>query len=408
MKIIRLAAALILAFALAPLIRSRAQTAAFTYQGSLSASGFPANGHYDITFTGFNASNGGQLIAGPVTNMGILVSNGLFITTVNLGMSPFIGGDVWLELAVSPSTLNSFTLLSPRQRVTPVPYALYAFSAGTTYTNAAATTGAVTVDSNGVVLTPSSFFAANQNTIASLLSGTFVTNNAAGVSLSGTFGGNGGGLTNIQTAGLVGSLPNTIQQLMGTGTDTQLTDAAFFADSSVQETYIVNRGTIFGSTLGLVNLTHSGYSDINFYNDGYVDGSGHVQPANLCGALGVGSEYANQFPYNQPYWECYGEHSFNFVQYSQIFGTVNGTNGDFVWYRNKTSDDDESTKMFEIVRPRTNVTSFVPIIISNTPSGPPASDIGANQAAAIWVSNGVVYIRTSTDGIHSSDKQIAP
>jgi hypothetical protein len=408
MKTKRPPAALISVFLLGSPIQSPAQTTAFTYQGSLSASGSPANGQYDFTFTGFNALTGGEIIGGPVTNAGILVSNGLFITTVNFGTTPFIGGGVWLEMAVRSNGLNGFTTLSPRQQITAVPYALYSLSAATAYTNAPAPNNAVTADSNGVVVTPSSFFAANQNTIASLLSGTFVSNHATGVSLSGTFGGNGTGLTNIQSASLVGTVPNTIQQVRGNGTNVRLTDSAFLADSSVQQTYIVNAGTLFGSDLGLVNLTHSGYSDINFYNDGYVDGNGNVQPVNLCGALGVGSGYANQFPYNEPYWELYDQYSFNWVQYAQIFGTVNGTNGDFVWYRNKTSDGDESTKMFEIVRPRTNVSFFVPIIISNTPSGPPASDIGANQAAAIWVSNGVVYIRTSTDGIKTSDKQIAP
>jgi len=357
-----------------------AQSTGFSYHGILSDGGSPANGLYDITFTGFNAVIGGQLIGGPVTNSAILVTNGMFITTVDLGTGPFAGNGVWLELAVSSNSANSFTILSPRQPVTPVPYALFAFGSGTN----ASQTNAPNDDAS------------------------FISNNATGVSLSGTFDGNGSGLTNIPTSSLVGPMPNGINQVNGAGTGTHLTDATLIGDGNVTQTFIVNRGTFEGSTLGLVNLSYTGYTDINFFDTGYLDAHGVVQPVSLRGALGVGSPFVDQFPYNSPYWECYGQNSFSFVQYAQVFGMVNGTNGDFVWYRFKTSDADESTKMFEIHRPRTNVVSFVPLIISNTPSGPAALDIGANQAAALWVSNGVVYLRTSSDGVNTSDKQIAP
>jgi len=102
-----------------------AQGTAFTYQGLLNSSGNPVNGTYDLTFTLFGTSAGGTAIAGPVTNSAVAVSNGLFSLTMDFG-NQFTGSDRWLEIGVRPTGGGAFTTLSPRQQLTPTPYAITA------------------------------------------------------------------------------------------------------------------------------------------------------------------------------------------------------------------------------------------------------------------------------------------
>ena len=96
---------------------------AISYQGRLSASGFPANGVYDLSFTLFDAPINGQQIGPSVTNSSLLVSNGLFIASLDFGTDSFNGDARWIEIAVRTGT-NDFALLSPRQPLTAAPYAL--------------------------------------------------------------------------------------------------------------------------------------------------------------------------------------------------------------------------------------------------------------------------------------------
>jgi hypothetical protein len=109
-----------------------AQGTAFTYQGRLNSGGSPANGSYDIAFSLYATNAGGVAIAGPVTNTAVSVTNGLFTTMVDFG-NVFTGASNWLQIAVSTNGANAFSTLSPRQQLTPVPYAVYAESANATH-----------------------------------------------------------------------------------------------------------------------------------------------------------------------------------------------------------------------------------------------------------------------------------
>jgi len=93
----------------------------FTYQGFLKASGSPANGAYTMTFRLFSVPSGGVAIAtvGPVS---VSVSNGLFTQVLNFG-SVWDGSDRYLEIQVGS------TVLSPRVKINPTPYAAYAYAA---------------------------------------------------------------------------------------------------------------------------------------------------------------------------------------------------------------------------------------------------------------------------------------
>src|SRR5208283_1330490 len=75
-----------------------AQGTVITYQGQLQNNGSPASGTYNLTFALFNTSSGGNAVAGPITNNGVLVSNGLFTVLIDFGPGGFAGATNWLEL----------------------------------------------------------------------------------------------------------------------------------------------------------------------------------------------------------------------------------------------------------------------------------------------------------------------
>jgi hypothetical protein len=205
------------------------QGTAFTYQGRLDYNGSPATGSYDMAFTLYATNSGGYAVAGPVTNTNTVVKNGLFTVTIDFGAGVFTGYNYWMEISVSPAGANSFVTLTPRQPVTPHPYAIMANSAsnllGTVpssqihgtismdqlmsevvtnrengVTLGGVFTGTFIGDGSGLINLPSS-----QTTPAPQpLMSTVVTNTEAGVTLSGVFGGafsgDGGGLTNLPSS----------------------------------------------------------------------------------------------------------------------------------------------------------------------------------------------------------------
>lgn len=212
------------------------------YQGQLNSDGTPANGSYDLSFTLYATNATGTGIAGPVTNSATAVANGLFTTTIDFG-SVFTGTNYWLEIAVSTNGANSFTTLAPRRAITPTPYALYSFTAGNAAT--AATAGSV----------------AAANLIGTLtfaqLPASVVTNGGS-VTLSGIFSGNGGGLIDINTTNLAGTVAD--DQL---STNVALLDGTNFFGGTDQFTGVViatnfnNQiaGSFTGNGGGLTNLS---------------------------------------------------------------------------------------------------------------------------------------------------------
>jgi hypothetical protein len=110
---------------------------AFTYQGRLNDGANAANNLYDLDFTLFDVPVGGSQLGLSVTYSGYPISNGLFTVTLDFGATPFNGADRWLQIQVRTNggrTPPPWTLLSPRQPLTPLPYALYAPSAGSAVT----------------------------------------------------------------------------------------------------------------------------------------------------------------------------------------------------------------------------------------------------------------------------------
>jgi hypothetical protein len=99
---------------------------AFTYQGRLTDVSGPVNDICDFTFGLYNsATEGTRIRTESVT--GVQVSQGLFTVQLDYGADAFNGYPRWLEISVDCG--NGVTKLSPRQPVTPAPYALYAVEA---------------------------------------------------------------------------------------------------------------------------------------------------------------------------------------------------------------------------------------------------------------------------------------
>lgn len=105
-----------------------------TYQGRLALDGLAVNEDCDVVFRLYDAAEGGNLVAqvGDELNPRIVVvRKGLFTHPLDFGASAFNGGERWLEISVRPTgTYGAFSVLNPRQCVTPTPYALHALSGG--------------------------------------------------------------------------------------------------------------------------------------------------------------------------------------------------------------------------------------------------------------------------------------
>jgi hypothetical protein len=102
----------------------------FSYQGQLKDAGAPVNELADFKFGLWDAAAGGTQIGSTLSLAGVDVWNGLFTVWLDFGTSAFAGDARWLEIEVRvPSGIGSYTLLSPRQEVGAVPYALYALDA---------------------------------------------------------------------------------------------------------------------------------------------------------------------------------------------------------------------------------------------------------------------------------------
>ncbi|MBI5863042.1 MAG: hypothetical protein HZB38_00745 [Planctomycetes bacterium] len=105
---------------------------AFTYQGRLKFNGVQVDGVYDFRFVLYDADTAGSQIGAILDLDDENVIAGLFTVALDFGTSPFAGENRWLEIKVRPgASTGFFTTLSPRQQVTPTPYALYAWDAGT-------------------------------------------------------------------------------------------------------------------------------------------------------------------------------------------------------------------------------------------------------------------------------------
>lgn len=105
---------------------------AFTYQGQLQNNGGLATGSYDFQFVLYDAAVGGSQVGGTpiVTKDAVAVTNGQFTVLLDFG-NAFGSSAVFLEIGVRATGGSAaYVTLSPRQPITPAPYAQYAVRAG--------------------------------------------------------------------------------------------------------------------------------------------------------------------------------------------------------------------------------------------------------------------------------------
>ena len=102
---------------------------AFTYQGQLTDDqGAPLTGQYDFEFKLYDGSGGGAgQIGSTVTVDNKQVEEGRFTVSLDFGANAFTGDARWLDISVRDGgSTGNYTHLSPRQELTPAPYAQYA------------------------------------------------------------------------------------------------------------------------------------------------------------------------------------------------------------------------------------------------------------------------------------------
>ncbi len=102
---------------------------AFTYSGELTQNGSPVNGNADFLFTLYDAPVGGNQIGVTQSLPNRALAGGRFTVDLDFGAGAFVGQGRWLEIAVrAPAGSGSYFTLSPRQPISPAPYALFALA----------------------------------------------------------------------------------------------------------------------------------------------------------------------------------------------------------------------------------------------------------------------------------------
>ena len=192
----------------------RAQGTVFTYQGRLNNNNGPVGGNFDLTFQLYDSVANGNVVTAPLTNSPTTVSNGLFTVLLDFG-NVFNGNARWLEIGVRTNGFpNAFTLLVPRQPLTPTPYAIFAGNAS----NAVSTSIANLANALSGPLPQTNFTGSFSNA---------VNLTSAANSFNGYYSGNGGGLTNVPGGFLVWRIYDSTNLFALANTGYLLTSAQF-------------------------------------------------------------------------------------------------------------------------------------------------------------------------------------
>jgi hypothetical protein len=101
----------------------------FTYQGRLHSEGNPAEGSYDLKFWLFDdASIGtGKQVGPTIIKENVNLADGYFTVELDFTAESFGADARWLQIGIRPGESidpNGFVVLSPRQKITAVPFAL--------------------------------------------------------------------------------------------------------------------------------------------------------------------------------------------------------------------------------------------------------------------------------------------
>ena len=105
---------------------------AFTYQGEVERDSLLVDDSCDLLFSLWTAASGGVQVGAAVEKTGVAISEGRFTTELDFGPTAFASGrQRWLQIQINCPTLDpnsTYSLLSPRQKITGAPYAQAATS----------------------------------------------------------------------------------------------------------------------------------------------------------------------------------------------------------------------------------------------------------------------------------------
>ena len=94
---------------------------AFTYQGSLSDAGSPANGSFDLQFQ--LQTSAGANVGAPLLRNDVVVTGGVFSVELDFAAA-ITSADFQLQIGVRPgAATGSYTQLSPATAIRPAPQA---------------------------------------------------------------------------------------------------------------------------------------------------------------------------------------------------------------------------------------------------------------------------------------------
>lgn len=187
----------------------------FTYQGELRSAGEPAAGAHDLRFRLYDAASGGVQVGPTLCVDNVDIADGRFAVLLDFG-AVFAGQarhleiDVRADTGLACSNPSGFVTLTPRQRLTGTPNALFALHAATATNAAAATTAVTATNASQLNGQPAVFYQSATNLTAGILpSGRLdglytgeVTFNNAGNLFVGQFSGSGIGLLNLNAGAI--------------------------------------------------------------------------------------------------------------------------------------------------------------------------------------------------------------
>ena len=121
---------------------------AFTYQGRLETASGPVSGTCDLVFRLYGSAAGTDQIGAELTRGAVAVADGyLTVNDLDFGAGAFGASERWLEIQVRcPAGSGAYATLSPRQRLTPAPQALFARTANLVAYNPLDTAAIVKLD----------------------------------------------------------------------------------------------------------------------------------------------------------------------------------------------------------------------------------------------------------------------
>jgi len=264
-----------------------AQTTSFTYQGRLTDGATSANGNYDLQFALFDSLAAGTQIGATQTVSNVSVSAGVFSVQLDFGASAFPGANRWLEISARLSGEAAFTTLSPRQRITSIPYAIRSLNASSA--DVVTVSGVPGGSGNYIPNNPPSQQAGNFNISGNGTAGGTLSGNIINTSTQYNLGGSrilSSGGTNNLFAGLGAGQANTVgvnnaffgfnagAANTGDPNDSNLGIENAFFGAAAGEANRAGRNSFFGSKAGQANTTGAGNAFFG-YHAGILNNGGN-------------------------------------------------------------------------------------------------------------------------------------